>query len=116
EHFNGDHLVYMGDYIPPGHPYMQMSEDEVTKLFTDTLGTFNPGYSADWIRKTWVFRAPYAQPIPGVYHSEKIPPLETPLPGVLWASMSQVYPYDRGTNFAVEIGRRVARLAAEVGV
>ncbi len=25
--------------------------------------------------------------------------------------MSQVYPWDRGTNFAVEIGRRVARLA-----
>jgi hypothetical protein len=24
--------------------------------------------------------------------------------------MSQVYPWDRGTNFAVEIGRRAARL------
>jgi len=23
--------------------------------------------------------------------------------------MSQVYPWDRGTNFAVEMGRRVAR-------
>jgi hypothetical protein len=27
-----------------------------------------------------------------------------------FASMSQVYPWDRGTNFAVEIGRRAARL------
>jgi len=24
--------------------------------------------------------------------------------------MSQVYPWDRGTNFAVEIGRKAARL------
>jgi hypothetical protein len=24
--------------------------------------------------------------------------------------MSQVYPWDRGTNFAVEIGRRTAKL------
>jgi hypothetical protein len=24
--------------------------------------------------------------------------------------MSQVYPWDRGTNFAVEIGRRAARM------
>jgi hypothetical protein len=24
--------------------------------------------------------------------------------------MSQVYPWDRGTNYAVEIGRRTARL------
>jgi len=27
--------------------------------------------------------------------------------------MSQVYPWDRGTNFAVEIGRRAARLMME---
>jgi hypothetical protein len=27
-----------------------------------------------------------------------------------FASMSQVYPWDRGTNFAVEIGRRAARM------
>jgi len=25
------------------------------------------------------------------------------------ATMSQVYPWDRGSNYAVEIGRRVAR-------
>jgi hypothetical protein len=35
--------------------------------------------------------------------------VKTPLPNVWLASMSQVYPWDRGTNFAVEIGRRVAR-------
>jgi len=27
--------------------------------------------------------------------------------------MSQVYPWDRGTNYAVEIGRRAARLLVE---
>jgi hypothetical protein len=26
--------------------------------------------------------------------------------------MSQVYPWDRGTNYAVQIGRRAARLIA----
>ena len=111
EHFNGDHLIYMGDYVPPDHDYMTMSDDDLIERFTAVLPTFNPQYRDHWIRKTWVFRAPYAQPIPGTYHREKIPALTTPLPGVYWASMSQVYPYDRGTNFAVEIGRRVARLA-----
>ncbi len=55
-----------------------------------------------------MFRAPYAQPVPFRSQSELIPALETPLPGVFWASMSQVYPWDRGTNFSVEMGRRVA--------
>jgi hypothetical protein len=30
-----------------------------------------------------------------------------------FASMSQVYPWDRGTNFAVEIGRKVASMVAQ---
>jgi hypothetical protein len=28
--------------------------------------------------------------------------------GLDYAGMSQVYPWDRGTNFAVEIGRKAA--------
>jgi len=35
------------------------------------------------------------------------------VPGLYFASMSQVYPWDRGTNFAVEIGRRVAGMVAD---
>jgi hypothetical protein len=65
------------------------------------------------VRKTWLFRTNYAQPIPLVNHSKNIPAIQTPIPGLFFASMSQVYPWDRGTNFAVEIGRRAAGLMQE---
>ncbi|MBZ0296874.1 MAG: NAD(P)/FAD-dependent oxidoreductase [Anaerolineae bacterium] len=113
EHYGGDVLVYCGDYVPPSHEYFQMSEDQLAEHFISALSQFNPDFKRDWVRKYWVFRAPYAQPVPYVNHSEKIPPLATPLPGLYWASMSQVYPWDRGTNFAVEIGRRVAKEATQ---
>ncbi len=113
EHYNGDVLVYCGDYVPADHAYFQMSEAELAERFISELPKFNPDFQRDWVRKFWVFRAPYAQPVPGINHSAKIPALKTPLPGVYWASMSQVYPWDRGTNYAVEIGRRVAREALE---
>jgi protoporphyrinogen oxidase len=109
EHYNGDRILYLGDYVPRDHEYFTMSDDELVERFIKSLPKINPNFSPDWIRKSWVFRAPYAQPIPYVNQSERIPPLKTPLKGVWWASMSQVYPWDRGTNFAVEIGRRVAR-------
>lgn len=51
---------------------------------------------------------PLRQPVPLVNHSANIPDIRTPLPGLYFASMSQVYPWDRGTNFAVEIGRKAA--------
>jgi hypothetical protein len=60
------------------------------------------------VRKHWLFRTTYAQPVPLINHSRHIPDIQTPIPGLYFASMSQVYPWDRGTNFAVEIGRKAA--------
>ncbi len=109
-HYGGDHILYCGDYAPVDHEYFKLSDAEIVERFTKVLPTVNPAFNQDWIRKTWVFRAPYAQPVPYVNHSQHVPPLNTPIAGLYWASMSHVYPWDRGTNFAVEIGRRVARL------
>lgn len=109
-HYNGDVLVYCGDYVPADHDYFTMSEADLIQRFATVLPTFNTDFRPEWIRKAWAFRAPYAQPVPSLNHSQNIPALKTSLDGVYWASMSQVYPWDRGTNFAVEMGRRVAGL------
>lgn len=109
-HYDGDHIIYCGDYVSPEHDYFQWDEQQLIDHFTPSLKKANPDFDDSWIRKAWVFRAPYAQPIPLVNHSQTIPDLQTPLPNVIWASMSQIYPWDRGTNFSVELGRRVARI------
>ncbi len=110
DYFGGDHIVYCGDYRDQDHEYFSLSEDELLELFLPPLKRINPKFDPDWVKKSWIYRTKYAQPVPELNHSEKIPPLKTPLPGLYFASMSQVYPWDRGTNFAVEIGRRAAKL------
>jgi protoporphyrinogen oxidase len=110
EYFGGDHIVYIGDYLETDHEYFRLSQDELLQRFLPSLVGFNPQFSPDWVRKTWLFRTNYAQPVPLVNHSRNIPALQTPIPGLYFASMSQVYPWDRGTNYAVEIGRRVAQI------
>jgi protoporphyrinogen oxidase len=109
-HYGGDHLIYCGDYVTPDHPYLSMSQEEIESLFVGVLHRFNPAFRPEWVRRSWLFRARYAQPVPRLNHSRAIPDIRTPLPGLYFASMSQVYPWDRGTNFAVEIGRRAARI------
>jgi protoporphyrinogen oxidase len=109
EHFGGDHIVYIGDYLETNHEYFSLSQDELLQRFLPVLPHFNPQFSPDWVRKTWLYRTSYAQPVPEVNHSQNIPAIQTPISGLYFASMSQVYPWDRGTNFAVEIGRRAAR-------
>ncbi len=110
EYFGGDHIVYCGDYLDPEHEYFQLSQEELLERFLPTLSRINSKFSPDWINKSWLFRTRYAQPVPEVNHSQNIPAIETPLKGLYFASMSQVYPWDRGTNFAVEIGRKAAKL------
>ena len=109
-HFGGDHLVYCGDYLPPDHPYLSLSKEELLHRFLPSLPRFHPEFEPSWVRESWLWRTPYAQPVPPLHHSANIPPIRTPLPGLYFASMSQVYPHDRGTNFAVELGRRAAAL------
>ena len=110
EYFGGDHIVYAGDYLETDHEYFQLSKEELLERFLPAFQRINPNFERDWVRKSWLFRTNYAQPVPEVNHSRNIPDIRTPLKGLYFASMSQVYPWDRGTNFAVEIGRRAARL------
>jgi protoporphyrinogen oxidase len=109
KHFGGDHIVYIGDYLDPDHEYFSLSKDELLERFLPSLPRFNPAFSPEWVRKSWMFRTAYAQPVPPLNHSKAIPSLKTPIPGLWFASMSQVYPWDRGTNFAVAIARKAAR-------
>jgi protoporphyrinogen oxidase len=110
DHFGGDHIIYAGDYLEVGHEYFSMSDKELLERFTPAFKKFNPAFEQDWVKKVWVNKTNYAQPVPLVNHSKNIPAIQTPIEGLYFASMSQVYPWDRGTNFAVEIGRRAARL------
>jgi protoporphyrinogen oxidase len=109
-YFGGEHIIYCGDYLDPNHEYFQLSDDALLERFLPAIQRINPEFDASWVRKAWVSKTAYAQPIPLVNHSRNIPSIRTPLSGLYFASMSQVYPWDRGTNFAVEIGRRAARM------
>jgi protoporphyrinogen oxidase len=110
ENFDGEHIIYIGDYLEPEHEYFHLTKEELLEKFAPSLKKFNPDFDLSWVNKTWLYRAAYAQPVPLINHSKNIPAIETPIEGLYFASMSQVYPWDRGTNFAVEIGRKAARL------
>ena len=113
ENFGGERILYCGDYLELDHEYFDLNDDELLARFIPGIQRINPNFDADWINKIWVHRSKYAQPVPLLNHSQNIPAIDTPLPGVYFASMSQVYPWDRGTNFAVEIGRKAAKMMVE---
>lgn len=109
-YFGGDHIIYCGDYLETDHEYFQFSQEEILRRFLPSLQRINPDFREDWVKNAWLSRTQYAQPVPFINHSQKIPLIKTPIPGLFFASMSQVYPWDRGTNFAVEIAHQATQL------
>ncbi|MCX6045066.1 MAG: NAD(P)/FAD-dependent oxidoreductase [Chloroflexi bacterium] len=109
-HYAGDHLLYIGNYLDVDHRYFRMSTDELLAEFLPHFAQFNPDFHPSWVTGAWVHKAKYAQPVPPVGYADMIPAIRTPLAGLYFASMSQVYPWDRGTNYAVEMGRKVAKM------
>ena len=59
-----------------------------------------------------VWRAQYAQPVVERGYRRLLPDTRTPVTNLFLATMAQIYPQDRGTNYAIRQGREVARAAA----
>ena len=105
--YNNEYLLYLGNYLSPASYRFKMSKEETLKLFDPYLRKINPDYRKSLINYE-LFKVPFAQPIIPTNYSKMIPPFKTPLPNVYLANIEQVYPWDRGTNYAVELGEKIA--------
>jgi protoporphyrinogen oxidase len=109
-HYGDDVIVYLGDYVPAGAPEIRMGAEQLYARYRSALIKVQPAFEDSWVRARWAFHESYAQPVPEVHHSQRVPAVETAIiPSLYWACMHHVYPWDRGTNYAVELGQRAAR-------
>jgi protoporphyrinogen oxidase len=113
ESYAGRHLVYLSKYLPEGDELYRMQDADVIRFCLEHLTRMFPDLSPDWVLAAHVWRARYSQPIVVRRYSSLIPPVETPLSGLYLSSMAQVYPEDRGTNYAIREGRSAGRKIAE---
>lgn len=110
EHYEGNHFVYISKYLDQDHPYLTMPEDELFQEYISYLRRINPEFSADQVRERWVFRERAAQPIITKNYSRRVPEHRTPLHGLYLANSAQIYPEDRGTNYSIRLGNKVASI------
>ncbi len=107
ETYGGAHLAYISRYLDPEDPAYQQSADELLADYEPHLAKMFRGFSRDWVEEAWAWRERYTQPLIGLNYSDRKPPFETPIKDLWLSCMAQVYPQDRGMNYAVVYGRRV---------
>lgn len=108
ETYGGAHLAYLSRYLDPADPYYAMDADALLEAYLPYLGRMFRGFDRAWVQRAWAWRERYTQPVITRGYSRLKPPYRTPVEGLWLGCMAQVYPEDRGMNYAVASGRRLA--------
>jgi protoporphyrinogen oxidase len=110
--YGGKHIVYLSKYLPHTDALYGMSKDEFLLYTLPYLKKMFPDFTDTWIQKHHLWKARWSQPVVEKHYSQLIPAEDGPIEGLHICSMAQIYPEDRGTNYAIKKGRSIgARLA-----
>ena len=117
KHRYGDrHILYISNYMFPDHPLYRAPKRQVIESYVPALQRVNPAFDNSWILASHHFRADYAQPVVTVGYRSQIPAMRTSVPGLYLCTMAQIYPEDRGQNYAIAYGNTVAeRVLEDIG-
>lgn len=111
KYYGNHHLLYIGNYLPRDHKFFKLSKDELLKLFIPYLKKINSNFDFEFSTlNSELFIGPFAQPIITTNYSKIRPSLTTPLSNLYFGNLDTVYPWDRGTNYAIELGQQLADL------
>lgn len=107
KHYGNEHILYVGNYLPLDHPYLKLTAKELLKIFQPYLKKINSHFS---IVNCQLFIGPFAQPVVTTNYHKLKPDFITPLKNIYLANLDMVYPWDRGTNYAAQLGQQAANL------
>jgi protoporphyrinogen oxidase len=113
ERYGGRILLYISNYLFTDNPLYNARKSQVLEEYLPHLQRINPAFEESWILRSHHFKADYAQPVVTTGYREQIPAMRTSVPGLYLCTMAQVFPEDRGQNYAIAYGDRVARLMLE---
>ncbi|MCL5433164.1 MAG: FAD-dependent oxidoreductase [Patescibacteria group bacterium] len=107
--YGNEHLLYLGKYLQTSDDMFSKSKDELLKICDPFLKKINENYR-ETIIDYRLFKDQFAQPVVDTNYSKNILPFKTPIENVYLANMEHVYPWDRGTNYAILMGEKIAGL------
>jgi protoporphyrinogen oxidase len=109
ENYNGNHIVFISRYLATEDPVWGYADDRYLDFALEHLRRMFPELDRSWVREHRVWRAEYAQPVTERNYSGYVPGRETPFRNAMISTMAQIYPEDRGTNYAIREGKSVAQ-------
>ena len=108
ENYQGSHIAYLSRYLATEDEAWRYSDEEYFDFAVQHLKRMFPNFDTSWVIDYKVWRSEYAQPVTEINYSSYIPGRNTPFKNAYISTMAQIYPEDRGTNYAIREGRSIA--------
>jgi protoporphyrinogen oxidase len=110
--YNNKHVYYLASYLPHEHPFFEMEPKELEKVWFGHLKKIVPNFESKKIREKHLFRFKKAQHLAFVSYEKQVPDHKSPFDNIYVANFAQIYPEDRGTNYAIRDGEMIAEMIA----
>jgi protoporphyrinogen oxidase len=108
--YGGKHIVFLSRYLAREDPLWEYGDQAYLDFAIEHLKRMFPKMQREWVRDFRVWRADYAQPVTEKNYSQYVPGQTTPFKNAWISTMAQIYPEDRGTNYAIREGKKVAAM------
>lgn len=108
KNYKNTHIVYLSRYLSLEDPVWSYSDKEYYDYAMLYLKKMFSHIDESWVLEYNVWRAEYAQPVTERNYSQYVPGHETPFTNGFISTMAQIYPEDRGTNYAIREGKVIA--------
>jgi protoporphyrinogen oxidase len=110
--YGGKRIVYISNYLSKDDPLYSLGPDELLDKYLPSIRKINPEFDPGWIEECYLFRDDAGQPIITKNYLSRMPEHATPISCLYLANTTQIYPEDRGLNYSVRLGRKVAALVS----
>lgn len=108
QNYNGKNIVYISNYMYKDNELYSLNKEELLERYMVSLNKIYKNFSKDDIIDYEVFSEEYAQPIIEKNYSNIKMPYNLSKKGLYMATMPQIYPEDRGMNYAIKSGYEIA--------
>lgn len=110
----GGVILYLSRYLDAKDPLFSETDEKIQSIFFTGLQQVFPDWESEQtVQNMIITRARYSQPVIPLNYSQIRPTYQTAIPGLFMANMAQIYPEDRGQNYAIRIGKEVAECVSQ---
>jgi len=109
----GVNVIYLPNYLSRSHSLYRYSDIKIKNVYIDCLKKVYKKFREDEIKKFYIFRDDFADPLYSLNYSKKMPFFRTPIRNLFLCNTSQIYPETRSVNNSIKYGEKIAKIAFE---